>query len=258
MSDATENTAERGIPTNLRLLVLLEEIAAIGNPVAPSDLYARIDLPKPTLHRLFSTLETEGFIERQPDGRRYLPAPRLRRLARHVVSAAPERAEVLLILQALSEQIGETCNFSIPERSGMKYVDRAETEWPLRLNLPVGTVVPFHCTAAGKLYLATLPAERLDRLLDSLTLAPKGPNAITERAALEAEIEAIRNQGFAEDNEEFTPGMIGIAVEVRAEGRFLGTLSFHAPTQRLDLAAARRHVPLLEKTAKRIAAALVP
>ncbi len=258
MNDSRGSTAERGIPTNLRLLVLLEEIATLGNPVAPSDLYARIDLPKPTLHRLFSTLEQEGFIERQPDGRRYLPAPRLRRLAMRVASAAPQRAEVLLILQALSEQIGETCNFSIPERSGMKYVDRAETKWPLRLNLPVGTVVPFHCTAAGKLYLSSLPPERLRRLLDSLSPARHGPNTITERAALEAQIATIRDQGFAEDDEEFTGGMIGIAVGVRTEGRLMGTLSFHAPTQRLDLPRARRHVTLLNETAKRIAAVLVP
>ena len=258
MNDATQGMTERSIPTNLRLLVLIEEIAAIGSPVAPSDLYTRIDLPKPTLHRLFTTLEQEGFIERQPDGRRYLPAPRLRRLALRVASAAPQRAEVLLILQALSEQIGETCNFSVPDRSGMRYVDRAETKWPLRLNLPVGTVVPFHCTASGKFYLSSLAPGRLRRLLDSLSLARHGPNTITERSILEAQIATIRDQGFAEDAEEFTQGMIGIAVGVRAEGRLIGTLSFHAPTQRLDLATARGHVALLDKTAQRIAAALVP
>lgn len=258
MTSMNSTDSPKAIPTNLRLLVLLEEIAAFGAPVVPAELYARVALPRPTIHRLFTTLEQEGFIERQPDGRRFLPAARLRRLAMRVASTPPQRAEVLLILQALSRQIGETCNFSMPQRDGMKYIDRAETKWPLRLNLPVGTVVPFHSTASGKFYLSSLPAERLRRLLDTTPLERHTPNTITDRARLEAEIAEIRRQGHAEDDEEFTPGMIGMAVGVRAEGRLLGTLSFHAPTQRLDLAAARGHVALLEETAQRIAAALMP
>ena len=258
MTDNSCQGSAGTIATNLRLLVLLEEIAAIGAPVVPADLYARVALPKPTIHRLFTTLEQQGFIERQPDGRRFLPAARLRRLAMRVASTPPQRAEVLLILQALSRQIGETCNFSMPERDGMKYIDRAETQWPLRLNLPVGTVVPFHCTASGKLFLASLPNERLRRLLDATPLERHTPKTITDRARLEAEIGRIQREGHAEDDEEFTPGMIGMAVGVRAEGRLLGTLSFHAPTQRLTLAAARGHVALLGETAQRIATALMP
>ena len=60
------------------------------------------------------------------------------------------------VLNALAEDVGETCNIAMPERHAMVYLDRVETKWPLRIQLPVGTEVPFHCTASGKMYLSSL------------------------------------------------------------------------------------------------------
>jgi len=248
----------RSIPTNLRLLVLLEEIAAIGIPVTPADLYGRIDLPKPSLHRLFVTLEQEGFLERTLDGRKYAPAPRLRKLAVMITTAPQQRNEVLLVLQALSELIGETCNYSMPERTGMKYVERAETKWPLRFNLPpVGSTVPFHCTASGKCYLASLPPARLRRLLELIEIKRFTDRTITDLNQLEAQIDTFRAQGFTIDDQEFMEGMIGLSVGVMIEGRLFGTLSFHAPCQRLDIATAHGHVAEMKRAAERIASILV-
>ena len=67
------------IPTNLRLLLLLEEVARAGVPVTPAGLVEALGLPKPTVHRLFNTAEEEGFLQRDIDGRSYGPGPRLRR-----------------------------------------------------------------------------------------------------------------------------------------------------------------------------------
>jgi IclR family acetate operon transcriptional repressor len=68
------------IPTNLRLLLLLEEVSRAGVPVTPADLTDALGLPKPTVHRLFNTAEEAGFLQRDIDGRSYGPGPRLRRL----------------------------------------------------------------------------------------------------------------------------------------------------------------------------------
>lgn len=248
----------RSIPTNLRLLILLEEIAAIGEPIKPADLYSRVDLPKPTLHRLLATLENENFLERTLDGRKYSIAARLRRLAGLISSAPQQGSEVLFILQELSKTIGETCNVSRPERDGMKYVDRAETKWTLQINLPVGSTVPFHCTASGKLYLSTLLPSRMRRLVESMHLTRFTSHTITEPEALVGQIAQTRAQGFATDDREFVDGMIGIAVGVYVEQRLIATVSFHAPYQRMDLERARDHLDSLQQAAKRIGAILVP
>jgi len=69
------------------------------------------------------------------------------------------------ILQRLSEEIGETCNISIPDGSQMVYFDRVETHWPLRIQLKKNDRVPIYCTASGKLFLNNLPSTKRSRLL---------------------------------------------------------------------------------------------
>lgn len=238
------------IPTTLRLLLVIEDIARAGAPVAPSDVTDRLGLPKPTIHRLFATLEQEGFLQRDIDGRTYSPGPRLRVMAGGVMSSLRIRTARIEILKRLARQVGETCNIALPDRDGMLYLERVETEWPLRIQLPIGSKVPFHCTASGKMYLSSLRNDHLNRFLEAAELAPRTDNTITDRAALRGEITTVRKQGYAEDNEEFMADMVALAVPVLdANGRLSATLSFHAPTQRFDIARARAHLNDLHASA---------
>ena len=94
------------IPTNLRLLMVIEQIAKAGVPVTPTDVNAEIGLPKPTIHRLFHTLEEEGFLQRDLDGRTYSPGPRLRIMAGGILSSLRIRTARQAILTRLSREIG--------------------------------------------------------------------------------------------------------------------------------------------------------
>ncbi len=234
------------IPTNLRLLMVLEEVARAGVPVTPTDVNAALDLPKPTIHRLFATLEAEGFLERDLDGRSYSPGPRTRTLAGGILSSLQIRTARLAILRRLSREIGETCNIALPGDDAMIYIERVETEWPLRIQMPAGTKVPFHCTASGKMYLSTLSPAHLDRYLEAADLSAETKNTITERAQLRDEIAMVRSQGYALDREEFMIDMVALAVPVLGpQGRLLATLSFHAPTQRFDIEKALEFIGTL-------------
>ena len=194
------------IPTNLRLLLILEEIARIGVPVTPTDLNAQIGLPKSTIHRLFSTLESSGFLQRDVDGHSYTAGRRLRKLSTNVLSSLRVRTARLAVLNALAEEIGETCNIAVPDRDAMTYLDRVETKWPLRIQLPIGTHVPFYCTASGKMYLSTLKEAHLERYLKAAKLEARTGATITERTRLQEEIERTGERGYAQDDEEFMGG----------------------------------------------------
>ena len=232
MTDETKGQ----IPTNLRLLLLLEQVAQDGAPVSPSALSAALGLPKPTIHRLLATAEEEGFLQRDLDGRSFGPGVRLRKLSANTLSSQRVRTERLLVLKELAEEIGETCNLAAPGRYGMVYLDRVETHWPLRIQLPVGTRVPFHCTASGKMYLSSMRADKLQRLLHSIQLEPKTSRSIVHPDDLLKEIALTRERGFSTDNQEFMEGMAAVAVPIRDDqGRLLTTLSIHAPIQRHDL-----------------------
>ena len=224
------------IPTNLRLLLVIEEISRAGVPVTPTAVNESLGLPKPTIHRLFSTLEEEGFLQRDMDGRTYSPGPRLRTMAGGIMSSRRIRTARQAILKKLSREIGETCNIALPDRDAMTYLERVETEWPLRIQLPIGSRVPFYCTASGKMYLSSLARAHQERYLGATDLVARTPNTIVDRAALLDELTRIRAQGYALDREEFMEDMVAIAVPVAdVNGRLMATLSFHAPTQRFDV-----------------------
>lgn len=250
MIEASEAKTTDTVPTTLRLLTILEEIAKVGVPVTPTDMMTVIDLPKSTMHRLFATLEAEGFLIREIDGRSYTPGRRLRTLSINVLSSLRVRTARLAVLRALADDIGETCNIALPDRDAMIYLDRVETEWPLRIQLPIGTHVPFYCTASGKMYLSTLHEAHLDRYLGAAPLVPRTRKTIVDRATLRDEIEATRERGYAEDAEEFMDGMVAIAMPIFDDcGRLVSTVSFHAPTIRMTLARARSFIPRLRDAA---------
>lgn len=246
------------IPTNLRLLMVLEEVARVGIPVTPTEVNAALELPKPTIHRLFATLEEEGFLQRDMDGRTYSPGPRMRVLAASTLSSLRIRTARQAILRRLSREIGETCNIALPDRDCMLYLERVETEWPLRIQLPQGTRVPFHATASGKMYLSTLAPNHLQRYLNATTLTGHTENTITDRGALQEELDTISRNGYALDREEFMPDMIALAVPImEPNDRLMATLSFHAPTQRFDVSRAITYLDALREASQELSLLVV-
>ncbi|MDO6485681.1 IclR family transcriptional regulator [Shimia thalassica] len=232
---ATHSTSGQ-LPTNLRLLVVLEEVARLGVAVRPVQLIEALGLPKPTVHRLLQTAEAEGFLQRDLDGASYGPGPRLRALAVNTVSSEHLRTARLAILKGVAEEIGETCNLATPDREGMTYLDRVETKWPLRIQLPVGTQVPFHCTASGKMYLSSLRTPTLVGVLNASPLERKTEKTITSPELLREELRETRKRGYSTDNEEFMTGMAALAVPILdQQSRLMATLSVHAPVQRQTL-----------------------
>ncbi|SMO78144.1 IclR family transcriptional regulator [Ruegeria faecimaris] len=257
MAETETQEKETQIPTNLRLLLILEEVARRGVSVKPSDLIEALGLAKPTIHRLLQTAEAEGFLQRDLDGRSYGPGHRLRLLSVNTMSSEHLRTARLAILRSVAETVGETCNLAIPDREGMIYLDRVETKWPLRIQLPVGTQVPFHCTASGKMYLSTLRQRKLDGFLSAGHLQPQTERSLTDPKALRSEIRRISENSYSTDDEEFMTGMTALAVPVQdGQGRLVGTLSVHAPTQRHDVNSLMSFLGILQKGAKQLSALL--
>lgn len=257
MADTDAPEKETQIPTNLRLLLILEEVAKRGVAVKPADLIDALGLAKPTIHRLLQTAEAEGFLQRDLDGRSFGPGPRLRRLSVDTVSSEHLRTARLAILRSVADEIGETCNLAIPDREGMIYLDRVETKWPLRIQLPIGTQVPFHCTASGKMYLSTLRQHTLEGFLSARKLKANTNKTITDADALRSEIKHIELNGYSTDDEEFMQGMAAVAVPVSDENnRLVATLSVHAPTQRHDLASLTQFLVVLQDGARKLSGLL--
>ncbi len=252
-----EGLVERSSSSAERSLRLIGLLAAQGRPMSLAELAQALSLPKATMHRLCSQLLESGHLARDVEGRSFSVGPMLRRLAFDTLNHGVVRGLRHTVLAALVRQIGETCNFTTLDGAQVLYLDRVEAQWPLRLTLDVGSHVPLHCTASGKLFLAMMPKAQRDTLIDQLDFAAMTANTLTDAAALSAECAQIAELGHANDREEFIAGLVAVAVPVRdSQGWTRAALAVHGPTARLTPAAATAALPALHAAAQRMATLL--
>lgn len=245
------------IPTNLRTLLILEIVAKSDKALTATEINGDLDLPKQTVHRLVNTLEREGFLVREQSGNRYRASRRTRQMASGLLNSSRVHLARHQILADVSDRLRESVNFVVPDETGMHYLDRVETDWPFRIQLPIGSNVPFHCTASGKCFMASLGKSAREKLLASLTLTEMTKNTRTEVDVLLKELADCARQGYALDDEEFIDDMVAVAVPVTdPQGRFVAALATHGPVQRLTLDIARENRFVLMDAAEKLTDAL--
>ncbi len=241
----------------LKAVSLLAHVARAPAPVSLAALSTAVHLPKPTAHRLAGLLEQAGLVRKDPLTRRYAVGAALVQIGFDALRSAPAHRNRQLLLERLSEKLGETVNLGMLSGGEVLYLDRVEASWPLRMDFKPGSRVPLHCTANGKLFLAYSAPPARDRLLRRLRLVPLTSRTITSRAELTAELAKIRRRGWSEDDEEYLAGVCCLAVPVRdGHGRLLAGLAVSAPSARFNLDRARGHLPDLQAAAKALGAEL--
>ena len=253
-ADALAGITETGkaFPT-VKAVAILEAMATVRRPLGVTEVGVLLGLPKPTAHRIVRMLESEGLLQREPGSRRFVPGARLVRLGLGVVAASMLSAPRHAILEALSQKIGETCNFGVMADNHVVYLDRVESAWPFGLRFEPGSHVPLHCTSMGKLFLSLMPAKKCALLLRSIPLYRYTENTITDAARLEAELENIRSAEVSTDNQEFLAGVVCVAVPVRDNNKQpVAALAVSAPLARMTLQQGLQHVPLLQAAAEQL------
>jgi DNA-binding IclR family transcriptional regulator len=240
-----------GDTPTMRLFGLLEVMAAKDQRYSLQGLVEETGIPKPTLHRMLQQLEGAGLLQRESDGRHYGIGTRLRRLAENLLLNDSLHGARHTVLRQLVEEIGESCNLTALSGSEVVYLDRVETAAPLRFYLHSGSRVPVHCSASGKVFLAQMSPAQRRRLLSNAPLEPYTAKTLTDPDALEKEVQRVRKDGYALDNEEFLPGLLCIAALVPSGDGAPSNLciAVQAPVMRLDAAKARALLPALQRAA---------
>ncbi len=247
--DAMTPELDGDTPT-LRLFALLEVIAAKDQRYSLQALVEQTGLPKPTLHRMLQQLESAGLLQRESDGRHYGTGTRLRRLAENLLLNDSLHGARHAVLRHLVDEVGESCNITALSGGEVVYLDRVETAAPLRFYLHPGSRVPAHCSASGKVFLGQLAADQRRRLLAHAPLEKYTAKTITQLDRLEREVERVRKDGYALDDEEFLPGLLCIAVPVpSANGTSNLGVAVQAPSLRLTVAKAKQLLPALRRAA---------
>lgn len=233
----------------------MEIVSRSDRPIALSEIAEQCNLPTPTVFRILSLLESAGILQREPTGKTYGVGHRLADLGLDVMTNNSVRAERRIILRQLVDEIGETCNLAMYGGDEIVYIDRIETDWPLKANLKPGSRVPLHCTSSGKLFLSQMPKAKRRRILESSSLKRYTDKTITDIDELETQLANIAITKVGLNDEELQAGVIGIAVPVNdLTGKIIATVALQAPVARLPLARALEFVPRLQRAARDMAA----
>lgn len=239
----------------LRSFELLDVLAREARPLATADLVSLLGWPKPSVHRLLLQLEAAELLRREPGSHRFTLAPRLMRLADSVQAASIPQGVRGAVLRQLVAQVGESCNLTALSGAQVHYLDRVESAFPLQMELRAGTRVPLHCSASGKLFLASLAPAKREEMLRTLPLTRYTATTLTERAALDAELAGIARQDYAVDAQEFVQGLVCVAVPVRipTQKAVRCAVALQAPVARMSLEQALLQLPHLRQAATALA-----
>ena len=248
--DGIAATKLDGDTPTMRLFKLLEVIAEKDHSFTLQSLVRETELPKPTLHRMLQLLEDVAVLQRQGDGRHYNTGPRLRRLAEKVLINSTLHGARNGVLRKLVKDVGESCNITAFCGSDVVYLDRVETEAPLRFFLHPGSRVPSHCSSSGKLFLSQMTLAQRKRILSHVPLPIFTDKTQTDLVKLFAECEQIKQDGFAIDDEEYLAGLFCVAVLVPvASGRSTLAVAVQAPVTRLNRNRVAEVLPALKTAA---------
>ena len=240
-----------------KAFAVLECVTSDVRPLGIVDIADELDLPRQTVHRVIKQLEDMQLLKRDPSRDRYMAGERLRALSLRTISSSQSTRATHSVLQKLVDDIQETCNLGMLDGHEVIYVDRAECDWPLRVQLKAGSHVPAHCTAIGKLLMAYLDPDARRRMLSTLQLRKFTKYTITDPVHLEAQLDQIAAQGYSINNQEDAIGLIALAVPVRdPQGEIIAGLAVHAPEPRFSIAKAVASLPIFHDAAARIGEAL--
>jgi IclR family pca regulon transcriptional regulator len=214
--------AEAGFSQSLeRGLAILSAFKPAKPLLGISELGRELGLSRSTTHRYVATLAQLGYLQQDGATKRYRLGPRVLDLGFSAINSMDLRELSVPHLQQLSDETGHTVNMAILDDTDIVYIERVRSsrqgQRDIDLNLHVGSRLPAYCTSMGKVLLAFLPPERQQELLARIEFSQRGPNTITAKAELAAELERVRAAGLAVNNEELAYGLRSIAAPVRAQ-----------------------------------------
>jgi IclR family transcriptional regulator, blcABC operon repressor len=202
------------VPAVRRSGAILTVLAdAQGQPMSVSELSRQLGLPKSSTANLCIALEAERLITKVDAG--FLLGRRLVELGGAYLATVDQIQEFYAACRRQPHVAGKTARVAVLEGTDVLYLARYDGTQPIRLTANIGDRFPAHCTATGKTLLAQLdPAVLEERYRGQRNLTALTDRSISTFAELRTELERVRRQGYALDDEETTPGVTCIAVAV--------------------------------------------
>jgi DNA-binding IclR family transcriptional regulator len=209
-------------------------LSADGPDLSLGELSSKLELHKSTVHRLIMVLERHKLVERNSANGRYRLGLKLFEFGTKAVAKLDLRGRARPVLERLVLETSETVHLCILDDTEVVYLDKVEPARSVRMASSVGRRNPAYCTAVGKAILAWLPEEQVESIVRKHGLKAVTSNTITSFLELKTELAAIRDRGYAIDDEEIEEGVRCVGCVVRDfSGGPVAAISVSGPAFRL-------------------------
>ncbi|ACL57674.1 IclR family transcriptional regulator [Methylobacterium nodulans] len=217
-----------------KFMRVLQAVADRPDEMTVARLCRSTELPRATVHRIAAALVAEGMLSEGDNGRLHL-GPRLISLAFRSWDGSLLRQAAQEHLVRLRDRLDETVHLAVHDRGEMVYIDKLESYRTVRMASRIGTRVSLHSSSVGKAWLATLPDEELNPLLERAALISHTPHSITSIDRLREEIAATRMRGYSLDLQENELDICCYGKSLQGpHGKVLGCISVSLPRYRFE------------------------
>lgn len=231
-----------------RVLDILEVLAQKGRPLTHSDLSKELGIPKSSMSQLLGNLADRHYLLFTPGPNTYAIGERLL----HLVERQRKNVTLPKLAQPLCDRItritGESSSLNLRRDGGVERVCGSNSTQPLTFSMNLGEIAPLYAVSSGKVLLAYMSEEELADYLKVTKLVAITKKTVTSAALLKGELDKIRKRGAAWSLEEFTPGIVGVAVPAFHDGTVVGAFNIAMPSVR-DSPAHREHIVRVLKDA---------
>jgi len=232
---------------------LLEVLADSGRAMGVSELSRALDLDKSTTYRLLATLRPRGYVEQDPETKKYAVGPRMIAVSSRILGNNDAYLQARPVMKKLMQEVRETVHLAMLMEGQVVYIAQEISPEVVSVNTEIGQREPIHCTAVGKALAAFLAEEELEALIRRLQFQQYTPKTITDPGQFRVHCDQIRAQGYAVDDEELYPGVRCVAAPIWGyDGGVLASLGISGPATRLQPEAIPRLGRMVMKYAQEI------
>lgn len=253
IDDVSDDRQRVGVQSLGRAFAILEAVARHREGIGLAELSRLVGLHNSTTFHLAKTMVALGYLRQEKDSKRYRVGRPLFALAASALDEIEMVNVATPVLEDLSRETSESGHFAVRMGDAIVVIARTSGPGAFQLTDRVGVVRPAHCTALGKIILASLRPDQLNRFLKRVDMKPSTAKSITDAAVLLREITEIRRTGIAFDDGEFNSEVRCVAVPVTDfTGQVVGALGISGPIWRLSNQALHNSAQIVQKAASRL------
>ncbi|MFC4767849.1 IclR family transcriptional regulator [Effusibacillus consociatus] len=226
---------EEGVKSVERAFQILERVSLAKNGIGVTELAAELNMYKSTIHRVLTTLVNLGYIEQDPQTERYKLGFKLLEVSSRLLDSLDIRREAMPFLQELADWTNEVVHLVVLSKGQVVYIEKVEGTETIRMHSRVGHRAPVHCTGVGKAILAYLPEAQVREIIRQYGLEAHTRHTLSTLPDLLADLELVRQRGYALDLQENEMGITCVAAPIFDHtGAVVASVSVSAPTIRMQ------------------------